>query len=89
MNQPKSTRMWKNGPCRLFSKEPFLGAVPFSGGGLKGYAGAYVCSRCHRQTHKVLGNFADDDWLCDRCAESGKGTESGTPSRPVTLQIET
>jgi hypothetical protein len=86
---PVPTRMWQNGPCRLFSTERFLGAVPYSSAGLKGYAGAYLCSRCRKQTHKVLGNFGDDSWICEACAQrNAKGTAIGAPSRSVTLQLE-
>jgi hypothetical protein len=89
MNQPRIQRMWQHGPCRLFSEQRFQGAVPFSGGGLKGYAGPYICSGCQRQTHKVLGNFGGDDWVCEDCVSRyRKGTGTGTPSRPLSFQIE-
>jgi hypothetical protein len=40
-------RMWPGGPLRQFSNRPFLGSIPYHGGG---YAGAYICAACEAPT---------------------------------------
>ena len=75
--------MWKEGPTRLFSSLPFLGARPYSAGGMRGYVGCFVCDRCGLRVLKVSGCFGCEGWLCVTCA--GKATET---SRPVSVQIE-
>lgn len=68
LTMPEPTRMYFDGPLRLFSTERFLGAVPYSGGDLKGYAGLYVCSSCQARTPEVIARGRE--WVCKSCAYS-------------------
>jgi len=65
---PQPTRMYYGGPIRMFSSERFLGAVPYSGGDLKGYAGLFVCGVCQARTPQVITR--GHEWVCKPCAYS-------------------
>jgi hypothetical protein len=79
--KPTPTRMYYLGPLRLFSMQPFLGSLPYSGGNLTGYAGKFVCAQCRQEVHRVM--FAENDWICRDCQTTvkraghmvGKGTK--------------
>jgi hypothetical protein len=78
---PIATQLWKDGPKRMFSTEPFLGGRPYAAAGLKGYVGQmYICDRCRREVLRVLSCFGCSDWVCERCAKD-------TP-RPLAVVIE-
>ena len=74
---PEPTRMYYNGPIRMFSQAPFLGGVPYHGGTLKGYAGNFVCGQCRFETQRVLFCTAARDWVCRDCDTAWRRAEAG------------
>ena len=65
--EPKPTRVYEGGPTRMFSTQRFQGGIPYSGGGLYGYAGLFICARCHSETPRVLFTQSVNDWCCRDC----------------------
>jgi hypothetical protein len=70
MTEPTITRMYPNGPLRLFSEERFLGGVPYADSERRGYAGSYVCEICQRQARELI--VASQQWVCRSCVVSGQ-----------------
>jgi hypothetical protein len=68
------TRMYPNGPIRMFSDQRFLGGVPYSGGTFKGFAGGFVCACCRLEVHRVL--FEHNDWHCRGCVTAWKRADA-------------
>ena len=56
-------RMWEGGPVRQFSESRTkAGWMPLNSGG---FAGPYVCSRCHSAVSGVYG--PTQGWICAEC----------------------
>jgi hypothetical protein len=68
--EPTITRMYSNGPYRLFSEERFLGGVSYRDSVRQGFVGAFVCELCQRQAREVI--VAGNEWVCRRCVQSGQ-----------------
>lgn len=80
---PVATKLYPDGPTRLFSTERFLGAVPYSGGFLKGYVGAFVCGQCRIEVVRVLYSMLAGAWLCRDCETAWRRAESGLKAMEV------
>ena len=58
-------RMWEGGPVRQFSESRTKGGwMPLNSGG---FAGPYVCSRCHSAVSGVYG--PTQGWICADCID--------------------
>jgi hypothetical protein len=69
---PEPTRMYDQGPIRLFSTERFLGGVPYHGGQFTGYVGLFVCAECRLEVPRVLFVMTLGDWACRDCSSAWK-----------------
>jgi hypothetical protein len=85
MTEPTITRMYPNGPLRLFSEERFLGGVSYRDSVRQGFVGPFICEVCQQQTREVI--VAAQQWVCRGCVASGQqrrdargGTLKGTRS---------
>ena len=70
MTAPTPKRTYDGGPIRMFSEQPFLGGVPYSGGAFNGFAGTYVCACCRFEVNRVF--YERGDWICRGCVTAWK-----------------
>jgi hypothetical protein len=71
MTEPQITRMYPNGPLRLFGEQPFLGGRPYKDAEREGFIGeGYVCELCQQRVPEVV--VGRGSWCCRGCQTSGQ-----------------
>lgn len=80
---PTPTRLYPDGPVRLFSTDRFLGGTPYNGGSLRGFVGQFVCGQCKLEVPRVLFSLLAGDWLCRDCETAWKRAEAALSATRV------
>lgn len=74
MSKVEVKRMWPGGPLRQFAKEKQGGWVSYEAGGLKGFAGMYICDKCALPAPMgiygpLVSETGEKIWLCGPCQD--------------------